>query len=400
MIYGQSPFGLAKGLGISQEEAAKFIDGYFATYRGVADFMLRTLDECRRKGYVSTILGRRRAIQGVRPVDQLTLGTDQPSRRPLNLPERTAVNTVIQGSAADMIKLAMIAIDRRLRDEPLDAKMILQIHDELVFEVAPDEHRPPGQAGPRRNAIRAAAPRAAEGRREIGRQLGGVAKPWARMKTIGLVGGVASGKSLVAKMLVELGAGLLDADRAGHAVLAEDAEVQRGAARALGRRRLRRRWQRRSGGGRRACFRRGEGRGGRAPVSRSTCCIREFGSGWTRQRDQFAAEGRPAVVLDAPLLLEAGWGPMCDVVLMVDCPARSAARSGPGSGAGPRPNSPAAKPPNGRSRKNAGAADVVIPNDGTEDELRQAVDDFWRTACCGDQSDSLASGEHACAAAT
>jgi DNA polymerase-1 len=137
VIYGQSPFGLAKGLGISQEEAAAFIDGYFGTYRGVADFMLRTLDQCQRQGYVSTILGRRRAIQGVRPVDPATVSTIQYSRRPLNLPERTAVNTVIQGSAADLIKLAMIAIDRRLRGEPLDAKMILQIHDELVFEVAP-----------------------------------------------------------------------------------------------------------------------------------------------------------------------------------------------------------------------------------------------------------------------
>jgi DNA polymerase-1 len=139
VIYGQSPFGLAKTLGISQEDAARFIDGYFATYRGVANFMLRTLDECRRQGYVSTILGRRRAIQGVRPPDKLSLGTDEPSRRPLNLPERTAVNSVIQGSAADMIKLAMIAIWRRLRDEPIEAKMILQIHDELVFEVAPKD---------------------------------------------------------------------------------------------------------------------------------------------------------------------------------------------------------------------------------------------------------------------
>jgi DNA polymerase-1 len=135
VIYGQSPFGLAKGLGISQEDAAKFIDGYFATYRGVAQFMLWTLDECRRRGYVTTILGRRRAIQGVRPIDQLSLATDHPSRRPLNLPERTAVNSVIQGSAADLIKLAMIAIHRRLADASLDAKMILQIHDELVFEV-------------------------------------------------------------------------------------------------------------------------------------------------------------------------------------------------------------------------------------------------------------------------
>jgi DNA polymerase-1 len=139
VIYGQSPFGLAKGLGISQEEAAKFIDGYFATYRGVANFILHTLDECRRLGYVSTILGRRRSIQGVRPIEELTLATDHPSRRPLNLPERTAVNSVIQGSAADLIKLAMLAVHRRLREESIEAKMLLQIHDELVFEVAPQE---------------------------------------------------------------------------------------------------------------------------------------------------------------------------------------------------------------------------------------------------------------------
>jgi DNA polymerase-1 len=139
VIYGQSPFGLAKGLGISQEEAAQFIDGYFATYRGVAEFMVRTLEDCRQQGYVTTIFGRRRAIQGVRPAEQLTLLTDQPSRRPLTLPERTAVNSVIQGSAADMIKLAMIAIHRRLREKKLQAKMLLQIHDELVFEVAPHD---------------------------------------------------------------------------------------------------------------------------------------------------------------------------------------------------------------------------------------------------------------------
>ncbi len=138
VIYGQSPFGLAKGLGISQEEAATFIDGYFKTYRGVTEFMVETLDACRRKGYVSTILGRRRAIQGVRPIDQLSLLTDQPSRRPLTLPERTVVNSVIQGSAADMIKLAMLAIHRRLREEKLEARMLLQIHDELVFEVPED----------------------------------------------------------------------------------------------------------------------------------------------------------------------------------------------------------------------------------------------------------------------
>ncbi len=139
VIYGQSPFGLAKGLGISQEEAASFIDGYFRTYRGVAEFMVDTLDGCRRDGYVTTILGRRRSIQGVRPIDQLTLLTDRPSRRPLTLPERTVVNSVIQGTAADMIKLAMLAISRRLKSEKFAANMLLQIHDELVFEAPPEE---------------------------------------------------------------------------------------------------------------------------------------------------------------------------------------------------------------------------------------------------------------------
>jgi DNA polymerase-1 len=139
VIYGQSPFGLAKGLGITNEEAAAFIDGYFKTYRGVAEFMVDTLDGCRRDGYVTTILGRRRSIQGVRPVDQLSLLSETPSRRPLTLPERTAVNSVIQGTAADMIKLAMLAISRRLKQEKFAAKMLLQIHDELVFEAPPEE---------------------------------------------------------------------------------------------------------------------------------------------------------------------------------------------------------------------------------------------------------------------
>jgi DNA polymerase-1 len=135
IIYGQSPFGLAKSINISQEEAAEFIAGYFARYQGVAEFFDRTLADCSRLGYVTTILGRRRAIQGVRTPIKMLAG----ARRPMNLPERTAVNTVIQGSAADLIKLAMIAIHRRLREEKRAAKMILQIHDELVFEVPESE---------------------------------------------------------------------------------------------------------------------------------------------------------------------------------------------------------------------------------------------------------------------
>jgi DNA polymerase-1 len=126
VIYGQSPYGLATSLGIEQDEAAKFIDAYFARYAGVEKFLTKTLEEGLKNGYVKTILGRRRAIHGIR------VGAG----RQRNLPERTAINTVIQGSAADLIKLAMINIHRRLKDSRWNqTRMLLQIHDELVFEV-------------------------------------------------------------------------------------------------------------------------------------------------------------------------------------------------------------------------------------------------------------------------
>ncbi len=136
IIYGQSPFGLAKALGITKAEAAQFITDYFARYPGVEDFIHRTLSDCRRDGHVKTLLGRRRAIAGVRapkePKD--VVFADRPAPLQLNLPERTAVNTVIQGTAADLIKLAMLAIYRRMRSEQFQAMMVLQIHDELVFD--------------------------------------------------------------------------------------------------------------------------------------------------------------------------------------------------------------------------------------------------------------------------
>jgi len=135
IIYGQSPFGLAKALGITQEEAAQFIETYFARYPGVQAFLATTLNRCRKQGFVTTLLGRRRSIQGVRPVPEGFREPKTGSLRQLNLPERTAVNTVIQGSAADLIKLAMIAVDRHLSQEQYPAKMILQIHDELLLEV-------------------------------------------------------------------------------------------------------------------------------------------------------------------------------------------------------------------------------------------------------------------------
>jgi DNA polymerase-1 len=133
VIYGQSPFGLAKGLGIEQREAADFIDRYFAQYPGVDRFILDTLRRCRKEGYVSTILGRRRPVSGIRDPDKLR------DKRQRIMPERIAVNAVIQGSAADIIKRAMIDVQRRLAAENLQAKMLLQIHDELVFEFPPEE---------------------------------------------------------------------------------------------------------------------------------------------------------------------------------------------------------------------------------------------------------------------
>jgi DNA polymerase-1 len=125
VIYGQSPFGLAAALGISQEEAATFIENYFTRYAGVDRYLQQILEECVATGFARTILGRRRPIVGIRN----TTG------RQRNLPERTAINTVIQGSAADLIKKAMIQIQSRLENEKHPAKMLLQIHDELVFEV-------------------------------------------------------------------------------------------------------------------------------------------------------------------------------------------------------------------------------------------------------------------------
>jgi DNA polymerase-1 len=130
VIYGQTPFGLAKGLNIEVEEAAEFIDAYFERYPRVDQFVRDVLEQCRKSGYVSTIFGRRRSIRGVR---------GDTTGRQRNFAERTAVNTVIQGSAADLIKRAMINVHRRLGNEARQSRMLLQIHDELVFEVPPDE---------------------------------------------------------------------------------------------------------------------------------------------------------------------------------------------------------------------------------------------------------------------
>ena len=124
LIYGKTAYGLSRDLGISVTEAEQFIDGYFDRYRGVRTFPADVLARAKTDGYVTTILGRRRYIEGIEQMD--------PKR--LNFPERTAINTVIQGSAADLIKVAMNHIWRRGLREKRPSRLLIQIHDELIFE--------------------------------------------------------------------------------------------------------------------------------------------------------------------------------------------------------------------------------------------------------------------------
>ncbi|MEO0250320.1 MAG: DNA polymerase I, partial [candidate division WOR-3 bacterium] len=129
IIYGLSAFGLAQTLGISKEAAQSFIDAYFNRYRGVRAWLDRTIEETRRTGYTRTLFGRIRPIPDIQSKD-------------FNLrsfAERTAVNSPIQGTAADIIKIAMIRVYRSLRESKLSAKILLQVHDELVLEAPETE---------------------------------------------------------------------------------------------------------------------------------------------------------------------------------------------------------------------------------------------------------------------
>jgi DNA polymerase I len=124
VIYGLSPFGLAQQLDIDQKEAAKFITKYFERYRGVKDFLDRQIAETRKTGITKTLFGRIRQIPEI----------NSPQLNLRNFAERTAMNTPMQGAAADLIKLAMIELDRRLPEDNFKSRMILQVHDELLFE--------------------------------------------------------------------------------------------------------------------------------------------------------------------------------------------------------------------------------------------------------------------------
>ena len=126
LIYGMSAFGLAKQIGVARGEAQEYIDRYFARYPGVADYMDATRAIAHEQGYVETLLGRRLYLPEINARNK---------QRQLAA-ERTAINAPMQGTAADIIKLAMIDVDAWLTETALDAKMIMQVHDELVFEVA------------------------------------------------------------------------------------------------------------------------------------------------------------------------------------------------------------------------------------------------------------------------
>jgi len=130
IIYGLSAFGLSQQLGIGQKEAAQFINAYFTRYRGVKQYLDNVLVETRKTGMAKTLFGR------IRPISEI----NAPQMQLRNFAERTALNSPLQGTAADLIKLAMIAIDNRLRRQKLTARMILQVHDELLFE-APAKER-------------------------------------------------------------------------------------------------------------------------------------------------------------------------------------------------------------------------------------------------------------------
>ncbi|MCU1332379.1 MAG: polymerase, partial [Candidatus Angelobacter sp.] len=129
IVYGLSAFGLSQQLGIDQREAKKFIDAYFEKYAGVRRYIDRTLEETRREQSVKTLFGRTRPIPDINSKNANMRG----------FAERTAVNTPLQGTAADLIKLAMIHIDEELRSRKLKSRMLLQVHDDLLFEVPENE---------------------------------------------------------------------------------------------------------------------------------------------------------------------------------------------------------------------------------------------------------------------
>ena len=129
IVYGISSFGLSQGLSITRQEAAEFIEQYFKTFPGIKAFLDESVAQAREKGYSVTMYGRRRPIPELKESNFM--------RRSFG--ERVAMNAPIQGTAADIIKIAMVGVDRALRAEGLKSRLVLQVHDELLVEAAEDE---------------------------------------------------------------------------------------------------------------------------------------------------------------------------------------------------------------------------------------------------------------------
>jgi DNA polymerase-1 len=129
IIYGISVFGLAERMEVSRKEAAELIDGYFATYPDVKKYMEKSIQVAKERGYIETLFKRKRFLPDINSGNAVVRG----------YAERNAINAPIQGSAADIIKVAMVQIYHRFREEGIRSKMILQVHDELNFSVYPDE---------------------------------------------------------------------------------------------------------------------------------------------------------------------------------------------------------------------------------------------------------------------
>ncbi len=129
IVYGMSSYGLSKELGISRKMATTYIENYFARYKGVKEFIDRAIEDARQTKKTCTLLGRIRFLPDI----------NSSNKNVREFAERTAVNTPIQGSAADLIKVAMINVDMALKDKGLKTAMLLSVHDEIVFEAPPDE---------------------------------------------------------------------------------------------------------------------------------------------------------------------------------------------------------------------------------------------------------------------
>lgn len=384
VIYGLSPFGLAARLAISREEAEAFISAYFARYQGVSAFIRDVMARAHREGFVTTILGRRRYIAGVRN----RIGQS------LNQSEREAINTVVQGSAADLIKVAMIRLHQRLRREQFQSRMVLQIHDELVFEIP--EHELDAVSRAVRQEMTGAISMKVPIKVDIA-----VGENWLDVDSVeaepaespesaasksgervaggivvGLVGSVCAGKSSVARRLREHGAMVYEAD----AIVRE--LYERPDVRAEVRSLLGDAVFEPSGAVNRAAIaERVFGPDGSAELRRrltDEIIFPRTGAELNRRLAEFRAKASRGDVflVDAPTLFEAGRDSLCDRIIWVTAPIerRREWAMSRGWATDELDRRQAALIPDETKRRHA---DYIIENSGSLEALNAATDRVW-----------------------